>query len=242
MKKTKVRLAVLLAVLGLSFSLWLIKSPMNNRARAAISKVKPRLEEALAKEGLDWGSPIFIRIFKEEKELEVWVNGGQKFVLFKTYPICSYGSGTLGPKTAEWDGQAPEGFYYVTPDRMNPASQFHLSFNLGYPNAYDRIHNRTGSALMVHGDCVSIGCYAMTDKRIEEIYALADGALENGQPFFRVHIFPFRMERKEMRAHSDCRWFSFWQNLKKGYDFFEKKQIPPNVEVKNRKYVFGMPH
>ena len=155
------------------------------------------LEQALQAQGLEFGSPIFIRIFKESKELEVWVENEGRFRLFKMYPICTF-SGDLGPKLQQGDQQSPEGFYFVTPGRMNPNSQYHLSFNLGYPNAFDRYHDRTGDFLMVHGDCVSIGCYAMTDAGIEEIYTIADAALRQGQAFFRVHVFPFRMTTENM--------------------------------------------
>ncbi|SVD61889.1 uncharacterized protein METZ01_LOCUS414743, partial [marine metagenome] len=163
-----------------------------DRPEEAAKRVRPSMETALHAKGLRWGAPVFIRIFKEEKKLELWVDDGKVFKHFKTWPICKY-SGTLGPKLKEGDRQAPEGFYFVPRSRMNPRSRFHLSFNLGYPNAYDRAHKRTGSALMVHGNCVSIGCYAMTDAGIEEIYSLCDAALTNGQRFFRVHAFPFRM-------------------------------------------------
>lgn len=186
---------------------------------------------------LELGSPIFIRIFKESKELEVWVKKGDRFQLFKNYPI-HYFSGTLGPKLKEGDRQAPEGFYYVSASRMNPNSRFHLSFNLGYPNKYDRGLGRTGSALMVHGNTVSIGCFAMTDPLIEEIYTLADQALRNGQKFFRVHIFPFRMTEENMVRHRNSKWIEFWKNLKTGYDYFEKSWSPPNVEVENKVYTF----
>jgi murein L,D-transpeptidase YafK len=181
-----------------------------------------------------------VRIFKESRELELWVENDGRFALFRTYEICTF-SGHLGPKLRTGDLQSPEGFYFVTPDRMNPASRFHLSFNLGYPNAYDRHHGRTGGFLMVHGDCVSIGCYAMTDAQIEEIYTLADAALRQGQPFFRVHIFPFRMTVRNMQRHRDSRWREFWRNLEEGYDFFERHGRPPNVEVRNGKYVFEEP-
>ena len=146
-------------------------APRADRSEAAAKRVRVPLETALRAKGLRWGAPVFIRIFKEEKELELWVDNEKQFKHFKTWPICKY-SGTLGPKLKEGDGQAPEGFYFVPRSRMNPRSRFHLSFNLGYPNAYDRAHKRTGSALMVHGNCVSIGCYAMTDAGIEEIYSV----------------------------------------------------------------------
>lgn len=212
-------------------------TPSSKRSQKAIAKVEPDLKAALKAKGLRFGAPVFMRIFKEESELEVWVQNGERFDLFRVYPICTY-SGALGPKQKTGDEQAPEGFYYVPPSRMNPHSRFHLSFNLGYPNTYDRAHKRTGSYLMVHGNCVSIGCYAMTDEKIEEIYALADAALREGQTYFRVHAFPFRMTDANMQRHRDSDWYDFWLNLKTGYDLFEENKIPPSVDVKNKKYTF----
>ncbi len=212
--------------------------PSSPRSREAIARVTPALERALAAKGLTLGAPIFIRIFKESREFEVWVAAGGTFKLFKTYDICSY-SGDPGPKLCTGDGQSPEGFYYVTPERMNPVSHFHLSFNLGFPNAYDRAHGRTGSALMVHGNCVSIGCYAMTDPVIEEIFTLADAAFRGGQPFFRVHIFPFRMTDGNMTAQRQSPWAGFWANLKEGYGWFEQNHRPPNVTVAGGRYIFS---
>jgi murein L,D-transpeptidase YafK len=214
------------------------KIPSSRRSISAIRRVQPNLRCEFEEKKLQYGVPIFIRIFKESMELEVWVKSNDKFELFKTYEICTYGSGTLGPKTRQGDGQAPEGFYFVTPQRLNPLSNFHLSFNLGYPNKYDRINKRTGGDLMVHGSCVSIGCYAMTNEGIEEIYAIADTAFRNGQRFFRVHIFPFKMNKENMEKHKGSKWAEFWNNLKEGYDFFENNKIPPNVEVSNKKYIF----
>jgi murein L,D-transpeptidase YafK len=211
--------------------------PSSARSRAAVARVAPRLKAELGSAGLTYGAPVFIRIFKEARELEVWVEDAGRFRLFRTYRICTF-SGDLGPKLKTGDEQSPEGFYFVSPARMNPNSRFHLSFDLGYPNAYDRVHGRTGSALMVHGRCVSIGCYAMTNRRIDEIYALADAALRNGQQFFRVHVFPFRMTSANLERHRDSRWARFWANLKEGYDWFEQTGRPPNVEVQGRRYVF----
>src|SRR5690606_19870601 len=128
---------------------------------------------------------------------------------------------------------------FVDAGRLNPWSRFHLSFNLGYPNKYDMAHGRTGSALMVHGSCVSIGCYAMTDRYISEIYALAVAALESGQPIFRVHAFPFKLEPEILSRHADNRWYDFWLNLKEGYDYFNRNKRPPDVDVTNGKYVFN---
>lgn len=213
--------------------------PTSDRAERAIKSVEPILKKSLSAKGLRYGAPVYIRIFKEDSILELWVkNQAGEFVLFKKFAICYY-SGDLGPKTKVGDNQAPEGFYFVGPNSLNPWSQFHLSFNLGYPNSYDRYHRRTGSALMVHGNCVSIGCYAMTDKNINEIYALGLQALKQGQPFFRVHIFPFQMTEENMERFTGDKWYSFWQNLKQGYDFFEEKRVPPNVKVEKGVYVFN---
>lgn len=212
--------------------------PASERSNAVLARVSPMLQKEVSQAGFTWGAPIFIRIFKETRQLEVWLQRGPRFARFRTYDVCTYGAGTLGPKTRRGDGQAPEGFYYVTPGQMNPSSDFHLSFNIGYPNRYDRGHGRTGSALMVHGDCVSIGCYAMTDTGIEEIFTLAHAAFTAGQPFFRVHIFPFPMTEENMTRHENNRWRSFWTNLRDGYAHFEHTRCPPNVEVKNKAYVF----
>ncbi|WP_445366116.1 murein L,D-transpeptidase family protein [Microbulbifer sp. ANSA001] len=194
----------------------------------------------LTAQNLEYGAPIFIRIFKGSSTLELWMESNDgRFKLFKEYEICAY-SGDLGPKEQEGDLQSPEGFYFVNAGRLNPWSQFHLSFNLGYPNKYNRMQGRTGSALMVHGDCVSIGCYAMTDTNINEIYTLATEALKGGQPFFRVHAFPFKLTDENLDKYRDHRWYEFWRNLQGGYKYFLVHGRPPNVEVEKGKYVFGV--
>jgi murein L,D-transpeptidase YafK len=216
-----------------------INFPTSERARKSIALVEDSLREQLDQKELEYGSSIFIRIFKLSSKLEVWMkNSDGKYKLFKEYPICTF-SGELGPKLRQGDRQSPEGFYFVNQSRLNPWSQFHLSFNLGYPNAYERFHGRTGSALMVHGNCISIGCYAMTDPLINEIYALSVAALKAGQPFFRVHVFPFELENKQLEEFRQHKWYNFWLNLKEGYDYFETHRVPPNVEVSNGRYVFG---
>lgn len=217
--------------------------PSSRHAQEVFRQVMPGLTRALKKAGFRLGNPVYLRIFKMENILELWIRQGERFQLFRTYPVCSWGQAGLGPKLRQGDGRAPEGFYYVAPAGMNPHSKYHLAFNLGYPNKYDRARRRTGSALMVHGSCVSIGCYAMTDRGIEEIYTLCHWALQNGQPFFRVHIFPFRMTAEKVKLYRNPKWAGFWKNLKQGYDAFEKNgHIPPDVDVKNKTYVFGPPH
>jgi len=230
---------LLIAFLMLSQIVMSQSTPSSARSRAAIAKQTPQLEKSFMQSGLKLGAPVFIRVFKQEGELEVWVKGKDSFKLFNTYPICNFGFGGLGPKLAEGDGKAPEGFYYVKANQLNPNSSYHLSFNLGYPNAYDRAHKRTGTALMVHGNCVSVGCYAMTDAKIEEIYTIVNAALVGGQDYFRVHVFPFKMTETNLSQHKKSSWFSFWTNLKEGYDlFYENNYNPPNVTVSNGSYKF----
>lgn len=195
----------------------------------------PRLNDALAPLGARVGNPVYLRLFKEEAELELWVLTGQGMALFRTYPICRF-SGDLGPKLREGDQQAPEGFYRVGRSALNPNSSFHLSFNLGYPNAYDRAYGRTGSFLMIHGDCRSVGCYAMTDPMIEQIYVLVEAALRAGQPYVDVHAFPFRMTDARMSLARDQKWYSFWTELKPAYDLFEATRRIPDTKAKGRTY------
>jgi murein L,D-transpeptidase YafK len=184
-------------------------------------------------------APILIRTFKLEAELEVWKQARDgRFVLLKTFPICRW-SGQLGPKTREGDRQAPEGFYAVAAGQMNPNSKYYLSFDLGYPNAFDRAHGRTGSALMVHGTCSSAGCFAMTDAGVAEVYALARDALAGGQRAFQVQAYPFRMTARNMARHRADPNMPFWRQLKAGYDRFEATGREPAVLVAGGRYAFA---
>jgi murein L,D-transpeptidase YafK len=222
-------------LLGAALTLGAVPALGASQSRPA-SMVHERIDGALAEKGLSFGSPLYIRIFKEEAELEVWLQKGASYELFKTYPICAL-SGTLGPKQREGDSQSPEGFYSVTRPKLNPASRYHLAFDIGYPNAYDRSLGRTGGFIMVHGNCVSIGCFAMTDEGIDEIYSLADAALTKGQESFPVHVFPFRMTAEQTSRHANSMWAEFWSDLKAGYDAFEAKRVPPNVVVSGGRYI-----
>lgn len=212
-----------------------------DRTSAAYQRSYPRIKTSLELKKLRFGSPVFIRIFKQSKELEVWMgNADNTFVLYKTFIICHH-SGTIGPKLEEGDRQSPEGFYRVGASQMNALSEYHLAFNLGYPNRFDRAHERTGGALMVHGRCSSIGCFAMTDYYMDEIYTLADRALASGQQEFQVHIFPFRLTPENLAAQNHSAWLSYWLNLKEGYDYFESYRQPPVVDVQSKRYVFSSP-
>jgi len=205
------------------------------RAHAPLSE--KTLAEMTAK-NMDKQSPILARIFKEESEMEIWkqTRDGQ-FELLKTYPICRW-SGDLGPKKKEGDRQAPEGFYAITPGQMNPNSNYYLAFNTGFPNTYDRAMGYTGSELMVHGDCSSRGCYAMTDEQIQEIYALARESFFGGQKSFQLQAYPFRMTAMNMAKHRNNPNFAFWKMLKEGYDHFDATHQEPKVAICDRRYVF----
>jgi murein L,D-transpeptidase YafK len=188
---------------------------------------------------MDRAAPILIHIYKEESTLEVWKQDRTgKFALLKAYPICKF-SGKLGPKIIEGDHQAPEGFYDITPEQMNPQSREYLSFNIGFPNAFDRSLRRTGSFLMVHGGCESVGCYAMTDYEMEEIYGLVYEAFQGGQDKIQLEAFPFRMTAQNLARHADDPNTPFWGVLKMGSDAFFATGRPPSVAVCDQHYVFN---
>lgn len=199
---------------------------------------------------LGMGDPVFVRIFKQEGQLELWLKKNGKFHLFKTFPICKW-SGRLGPKEKEADYQSPEGFYSVSARQLNPHSNYHRAFNVGYPNAFDRQNGRTGGLVMVHGACKSVGCFAMTDRGIEEIYGFVEAALRAGQKDIAVHIFPFKMTDANIARETGggwlafvggpnySQWNGFWRNLKQGYDLFEQNSEPPVAFACGDHYEFG---
>ena len=195
------------------------------------------LDNRLAANGVALGAPVLIRIFKREFELELWMARDGRFHRFATYPVCVW-SGWLGPKIATGDKQAPEGFYTVASNQMNPNSRWHRSFNLGFPNAFDAAHGRTGSALMVHGGCSSAGCYAMTNAVIDEIWRLTSAALAGKQKAFQVQIYPFRMSEENLTAQAKSPHAEYWRQLKLGSDLFEATWLPPVVNVCQGAYRF----
>jgi len=196
-----------------------------------------RFSERLTAGGFKQGAPVLIRIFKKDFELELWLQRDGQFHRFATYPICRW-SGGLGPKLREGDRQAPEGFYSVDASALNPNSRWFRSFNLGYPNTYDRSLSRTGSLIMVHGGCGSIGCFAMTNGQMAEIWHLVTAALGGGQKRFQVQVYPFRMSDDAMASHADAPDASFWRDLKAGHDLFEATYAPPKASVCNGRYRF----
>lgn len=215
--------------------------PDSKRAAEVRAAVWPRMEKELKDAGFKVDNPIFIRIFKQEHILEIWIKKDKKYSLFKTYPVCSF-SGGLGTKKRMNDGKSPEGFYTLTPRQLNPQSHYHLAINIGYPNQLEKLNGYTGTDIMIHGSCVSIGCYAMTDPLIDDIYTLIYKTFQAGQTIIPLHIFPFKPNAHNMKLYAAYECFDFWSNMKVGYDLFEKTHIPPavsvSVSVANKKYVF----
>jgi murein L,D-transpeptidase YafK len=214
-------------------------NPLPAKATKVLS---PELLSLLQQKHMVKSSPIIVRIFKEESELEVWKQDTTgHFQILRIYPICRW-SGDLGPKLHEGDRQAPEGFYTITPELMNPNSNYYLAINTGFPNSFDRANDRDGKFLMIHGDCSSSGCYAMTDEQMDEIYSLARESLLGSQPSFQIQAYPFRLTPANLARHRTNPHMAFWKMLKIGNDHFEATHLEPKVEVCNRRYVFDADH
>lgn len=236
MKKTSFHIRMALAL------------PLLLAAGCTVSDLTPKADKPLPKKlvttmkskGMSVSSPILLRIFKEEGLLEIWKRKDTgRYDIVTSYNICKW-SGRLGPKFMENDRQAPEGFYTVRPAQMNPKSSYHLSFNIGFPNAYDRAHGRSGGNLMVHGACSSAGCYSMSDEQVEEIFAFARDSFKGGQTEFQIQAFPFRMTAENMARYRGDPNYAFWENLKEGYDHFQISKLPPKVDVCEKRYVFNV--
>jgi len=217
------------------------------RVKAAYAEKWEGLKAEMKKKNMDPnGFELFIRVFKHEKLVEVWLKpqNEKEYRLFKTYPICYY-SGDLGPKRKQGDGQVPEGFYSIAV--FNPYSSYHLSLGVSYPNASDKIIGKSnlGGDIMIHGNCLSIGCIPITDVFIKELYVLAVEAKNAGQAGIPVHIFPIRMDAAGMAYlnstyESNAALQAFWKNIQTGYAHFEEKKKLPKVSVdKAGAYVFS---
>ncbi|WP_156453110.1 L,D-transpeptidase family protein [Polycladidibacter stylochi] len=224
-------------------------SPIKFKGSANLAEVTesqlPKIKTILAQNGLTYPAKIYIEITKQPAELRVYASNTERYSLITEYDICTY-SGQLGPKLKEGDRQAPEGFYNITPQQLNPKSSYHLAFNLGYPNAFDRQNGRTGSYLMVHGNCLSIGCYAMGNEQMEEIYLYVSMGLEaltasqpEKKPQVPVTIYPFALTDENMQRFQTNPNIAFWQQLKKGYDFFRQHHKPANMTAKGGRYTIN---
>ncbi len=230
--RAKAALFLLALALGLQASTALAQY---DKASAPIPSATLALMSA---KGSSPSAPLLLRAYKKESEIELWKrNGAGRFVHIKTYPICRW-SGQLGPKTKEGDRQTPEGFYTVAKKQMNPNSAYYLSFDVGYPNALDRTLGRTGSAVMVHGICASMGCFAMTDQVAGELFAVAREAFNGGQGAFQFQSYPFRMSVANLARYRSDPNIGFWRQLKEGSDRFEATGLEPNATVAGGRYAF----
>ena len=218
------------------------------RVRTAFAEKDDQLRSLFADQGISYPpQQLFIRVFKQEKILEVWAfsTADAVFKFVKSYPICRT-SGNLGPKRREGDLQIPEGFYYI--DRFNPKSNFYLSLGINYPNQADKIlgrKNELGGDIFIHGGCVTIGCIPITDAYIKEVYWLAVQAKSNGHAKIPVHIFPAKLDDRTMARlkntfPNDDTLINFWKNLKIGYNWFERSQKLPTISM-NRDGTYQFP-
>ncbi len=220
-----------------------------SKADAILLETEDTLTKQFEKAQLSWPpKSLYIRSFKYDRQLEVWVKDNLKepYKLFKTYKICMQ-SGTTGPKRMEGDYQVPEGFYHI--NDFNPNSSYHLSLGLNYPNASDRILSdslRPGSAIYIHGNCVSVGCIAISDEPIEELYTMASAVRLQGQEFIPVHVFPVKYSVKKSNDYllesikENAYLESFNKNIKEVFDYFEaNKQLPIIMVNKRGEYLMN---
>jgi len=231
---------------ALSIELKDVAADRVDRQRAAAEGALPlpgtpnvaMLNDRLREKAVSLSAPIVIRIFKMESELEIWKEKNGSFTLFATYPICHW-SGSLGPKLRQGDKQAPEGFYTLTKKQLHHSGRWPQSLLINFPNIYDQAEARTGSDILIHGGCTSVGCFAMTNPVSDEIYRLTSSAIDGGQDHVPVHIFPFRMTDENMKAQATPAWSGFWMNLKEGFDAFERTKRALRVTACDGRYAFN---
>src|SRR5271163_4047764 len=244
MKSTTWRARVLAACLAASAGALLAgcEEQVDSSSGVSAKSLRPISQQTLTQMealGTTASAPTLIRTYKKEAEFEIWKKKSDgQYALLKTFPMCRW-SGQLGPKLREGDHQVPEGFYTNTPGQMNPNSAYYLSFNVGYPNAFDRAWDRTGGTIMVHGACSSAGCFSMTDAQIAEIYAIAREAFNGGQREIQMQSYPFRMTAENLAKERLDPNIAFWKELKNGADHFEVTKAEVPVLVCDRHYVFG---
>jgi len=219
------------------------------RPSEALDRKEDTLQKQFEALKLEWPAKyMYIRSFKYDSQLEVWVKNDikEKFKLFKTYKVCAL-AGTLGPKRMEGDYQVPEGFYYI--NEFNPRSNYYLSLGINYPNASDKILSdslRPGSAIFIHGSCVTVGCIPIRDEQIDELYILAAHAKDEGQDFIPVHIFPIRFNKDksvkylESLTKDDPTLKKFADRMEDAFDYFEKyKQLPVVMIGEKGEYIIN---
>ncbi len=213
----------------------------HSRVRNAYLNKQKELENQLKNSsfaGNDY--EVFIRVFKHEQQLELWLKmkNQEEFKKFKTYAICA-SSGVLGPKRKQGDGQVPEGFYEIA--HFNPASSYHLSLKVNYPNKSDmkKAGSNPGGDIMIHGECVTIGCVPIENAPMEEVYLLCLESKNRGHAI-KTHFFPYRFNDKNtegIKKKYPPEMIEFWESLQQGFMYFEKHHKLPVINIdKNGNY------
>ncbi len=196
------------------------------------------LTQRFQKQGLKLGSPIFLRVYKRTSEMELWVLQGSRYVLFKTYGICRW-SGGLGPKFYEGDRQSPEGLYRITVADLIVNRRWDRAMNINYPNNFDRANGRGGSSILIHGGCGSIGCFAIQNQNVEDVYGAVRAALHNGQAYIPVLALPFRFSALAPSKEDTLQMSEFWGDLRRADLLFERDRLPPSAWICDGRYYFA---
>ena len=225
------------SLLSFFFAFFLLLHSMQQLwgAETLLSSSEAGLKERLKAIGYEGKIRLYVRIFKEEKTLEIWMQSKGIYKLYKSFEVCNY-SGKLGPKVVEGDKQAPEGFYHVpAEDVLWSSRKWPRALNLSFPNGFDALKKRTGSYLLIHGGCSSEGCYALKNGPMSILYDLVSIALKSGQTILPIHIFPFRLTDKNWARHlpqnAGKKWGAFWKGMQPAYDGFQSNRTIPSIFV-----------
>jgi murein L,D-transpeptidase YafK len=204
----------------------------------AVAAKAIELSKAFEEKGLKLGSPVFIRVYKQTSEMELWIEKGSRYVLFKTYGICRW-SGGLGPKYYEGDRQSPEGLYRITSADLIVNARWDRAMNINYPNSFDVMNGRSGSGILIHGKCGSIGCFAIQDRNVEEVYAAVREALKGGQAYIPVLSLPFRFASLAPSKQDTRQMSEFWSDLRRADLLFARDRLPPAAWICDGRYYFA---
>jgi murein L,D-transpeptidase YafK len=211
----------------------------NERSSALTAVARETLLAAeFAAKGLKLGSPVFIRIYKQTSKMELWVQQGSRYVLFKTFGICRWAGG-LGPKMYEGDRQSPEGLYHISSEDLIVNPRWHRAMNINYPNRFDVINGRGGSGILIHGKCGSVGCFAIQDGNVEEVYDAVRAALHKGQARIPVLALPFRFAKYAPARGDTLKMNDFWTDLRRADLLFDRDRLPPTAYVCDGRYYFA---
>ncbi len=209
------------------------------RSQAPVVAARESLLAAeFAAKDLKLGSPVFIRIYKNTSRMELWVQQGARYALFKTYGICRWAGG-LGPKMHEGDNQSPEGLYHISSEDLIVNPRWHRAMNINYPNRFDVMNGRGGSGILIHGKCASVGCFAIQDANVEEVYDAVRAALHNGQARIPVLALPFSFAKYAPAVEDTAKMNDFWSDLRRADILFDRDRLPPTAYVCDGRYYFA---